>query len=140
MAGNKTRPGDASVEAFIAAVADRGRRDDCRSLVRLMSEVSGCEPRMWGSMVGFGQYHYRYESGREGDFFITGFAPRKSALTIYIMPGLAAYAAQLENLGPHRTGKSCLYLKSLEAVDLWVLREIVSDSVATMRSRYSCAP
>jgi hypothetical protein len=140
VAGNKTQPTDASVADFIASVTDGGRREECRSLLRMMGEITGCKARMWGSMIGFGQYHYRYASGREGDFFITGFAPRKSALTIYIMPGLAAYEAQLEALGPHRTGKSCLYLKRLDTVDLAVLREIIRDSVETMRSRYTCSP
>ena len=140
MGGNKTRPSDASVESFIDSVADERRREDCRALVRMMSDISGCRPRIWGSMIGFGQYHYRYASGREGDFFITGFAPRQSALTVYVMSGLAGQAARLETLGPHRTGKSCLYLKSLDTVDTGVLREIIRDSVATMRSRHPCSP
>ena len=94
---------------------------------------------MWGdSLVGFGQYHYRYASGREGDFFLTGFSPRKSALAVYIMRGCARYEAPMQRMGPHRTGKSCLYLKSLETVDRDILEDIIQDSVAYMREKYDC--
>ena len=139
MAGNKTVETDSSVEAFITAVADDTRRNDSWELVDMMRSITGCEQKMWGSsMVGFGRYHYRYASGREGDFFLTGFSPRKTALTVYVMPGLDRYAEQLERLGPHKTGKSCLYLKSLDAVDRGVLEEIVTDSVHYMREKYEC--
>lgn len=95
---------------------------------------------MWGpSIVGFGEYHYKYESGREGDFLITGFSPRKSALTIYIMPGFARYEALMAKLGKHRTGKSCLYINRLDDVDLSVLEELVTRSVEYMTEKYGVA-
>ena len=86
--------------------------------------------------MGFGRYHYQYDSGREGDFFITGFSPRKTALTVYIMPGFDRYEERLQRLGPHKTGKSCLYLKNLDAIDRDVLEEIIRDSVSAMRKKY----
>jgi hypothetical protein len=139
MAQNKTRPTIADVGAFIDAIEDQRKRGDCRVLVAMMREICGCEPTMWGdSIVGFGRYQYRYKSGRAGEFFVTGFAPRSSALTIYVMPGFESLGAQLEKLGPHRTGKSCLYLKNLDAVDLAVLRELLTDAVDIMRQRYEC--
>jgi len=139
MAKNKTVETDASVDAFIEAVENNSRRSDSRDLIVLMQTITGHEPRMWGpSMVGFGSYHYRYASGREGDFFITGFSPRKTALSVYVMPGLERYEKQLARLGPHKTGKSCLYLKNLDTVDRDVLKEIISDSVRVMREKYEC--
>lgn len=139
MASNKTVPTDDLVEKFLNAVPDERKRRDSWSLVDLMKAITGEEPKMWGSsLVGFGQYHYRYASGREGDFFLTGFSPRKSALTVYIIPGFARYADSLQRIGPHKTGKSCLYLKSLETVDRDILEEIIRDSVAYMRKKYDC--
>lgn len=140
MSQNKTVPSNASVQAFVAAVDNEQRRRDTRELIALMREITGEEGRMWGSsLVGFGSYHYRYASGREGDFFLTGLSPRKTALAVYIMPGFGRYQAQLQRLGPHKTGRSCLYLKSLDAVDRNVLAEIIRDSVAHMREKYECA-
>ena len=137
MAKNKTGVSAKSVEDFIDAVSDGQKRQDCRDMIALMRDVTGHQPKMWGSsMVGFGSYHYRYESGREGDMFLTGFSPRKSAFTIYIMPGFERYQALMEQLGPHRTGKSCLYVKNLEVIDRDVLKEIIRDSVARMREKY----
>ncbi len=134
---NKTVPTSASVDDFIAAVADARRAADCRALVAMMREATGEAPRMWGaSIVGFGQYHYVYESGREGDACVVGFSPRKNDLTIYIVPGFAAYADLLARLGRHKTAKVCLYLKRLDDVDRGVLRELVCRSVADMRARY----
>lgn len=137
MSANKTVANDASVVAFLDSVEDERKRADSHEMIELMRTITGDEPRLWGgSMVGFGSYHYRYDSGREGDFFVTGFSPRKSAFSVYIMPGFDGYAEQLKRLGPHRTGKSCLYLKNLEAVDREVLAEIIADSVRVMRERY----
>ena len=139
MASNKTTPTGQPVGKFLNAVPDERKRADSWSLVELMEAVTGEEPRMWGSgLVGFGQYHYRYASGREGDFFLTGFSPRKSALAVYIMPGCARYEEQLQRMGPHKTGKSCLYLKSLDAVDRDILEDIIRDAVAYMREHYDC--
>jgi len=137
MANNKTAVTATPVEDFIDGVSDRRKRQDSMDMIALMRDVTGHEPKMWGSsLVGFGSYHYRYESGREGDMFLTGFSPRKSAFTIYIMPGFERYQALMKQLGPHRTGKSCLYVKNLEAIDRGVLEEIVRDSVARMREKY----
>ncbi len=140
MSSNKTIETDASVENFINAVDNEQKRKDSWDLVALMSKITGAPAKMWGtSIVGFGQYHYKYESGREGDMCITGFSPRKSALSVYIMPGFAAYQEHLNRLGPHKLGKSCLYLKNLDVVDRDVLEEIVGDSVQVMRGRYECS-
>ena len=130
MAENKTKPEATDVAAFLAAV-DPQRRDDARAVCALMAEVSGERPTMWGtSIVGFGQHHYRYESGREGDTFLVGFSPRKQNLTLYIIDGFARHGALLAALGPHKLGKSCLYLKSLQGIDLDALRAIVADALA----------
>ena len=137
MSSNKTVETDASVENFINAVDNEQKRQDSWDLVALMSKITGAPAKMWGkSLVGFGQYHYKYASGREGDFFLTGFSPRKTALTIYVMPGFADYEKQMARLGPHKTGKSCLYLKNLDVVDREVLEEMINDSVKVMRERY----
>ena len=134
MAELKTRPSGASVEAFLQGVGDEARREDCRALLALMRRVTGAEPEMWGtSIVGFGSYHYAYASGREGDWFVTGFSPRKRDLALYIMAGFTEYDALLARLGPHQTGKSCLYVKRLADLDLEVLEALVAASVKHMR-------
>lgn len=133
----KTTQTDADPAAFVAAIADPRRRADCTILLDLMSRITGEPARMWGpSMVGFGRYHYRYESGREGDSFRTGFAPRKADLTIYIMPGYGDFGPILERLGKHRLGKSCLYLKALSDVDLAVLEELIRAGLKRMDALY----
>ena len=130
MAENKTKPTEASVEEFLSSVPDDRRRADARTLLDLMRDVTGAEPRMWGpSIIGFGDYHYRYESGREGDWFLAGFSPRKANLVVYIMSGFPRHAELMAQLGKHRTGKSCLYINKLDDVDLDVLRELVRRSV-----------
>jgi hypothetical protein len=137
MSGNKTRPTGEAVETFLSEVADPDRQADCREVARLMEDVVGEAPAMWGgSMVGFGSYHYRYESGREGDWFLTGFSPRKNDLTLYITAGFARYPELMKRLGKYRTGKSCLYLKRLADVDRDALAELVRKSVADMRARH----
>jgi hypothetical protein len=133
MAELKTQPHDGSVTDFIASVSDLQRRADCETVLNLMAEITGKEPRMWGpSMVGFGSYRYRYKSGREGEWFVAGFSPRKQALTIYIMSGFSKYDDLMSRLGTYKTGKSCLYIKQLSDVDLDVLRALISQSVAQM--------
>ena len=133
MAELKTKQTDESVTEFLNGVPDEKKRQDSFAILELMTEVTGAEPRMWGdSIVGFGSYHYRYASGREGDWFVTGFSPRKQNLTLYIMAGFDNYDQLLQNLGKHKTGKSCLYIKRLEDVDLDTLRELVSQSVQHM--------
>jgi hypothetical protein len=123
-----------SVDEFLR---DSDREDDCRALVAMMERVTGEPARMWGkSIVGFGSYHYRYESGHEGDTCLTGFSPRKSALTLYLMPDFeAATKKELEKLGKHKSGKGCLYVKRLADVDAKVLEQIVRKSVTTVRAR-----
>ena len=137
MSENKTRPTAAPVDEFIAGVAHPGRREDAAILLDLMGEITAEPARMWGpSIVGFGEYHYRYESGREGDSFLVGFSPRKANMVVYIMPGFDHYERLLDQLGKHRTGASCLYLGRLGGVDLNVLRELISASVDAMRQKY----
>lgn len=137
MAKMKTTPTEASVDAYIDAVEDAQKREDCRAVAAMMAEVTGAPARMWGSsIVGFGSYHYRYASGREGDFMETGFAARKRELTLYVMAGFSEYGDLLAKLGKHKTGKSCLYIKRLADVDVGVLREVVERSVAWIRARY----
>jgi len=134
---NKTQPTGQAVESFLAAIPDAARREDARVVDALMRDATGCAPRMWGSsIVGYGSYRYRYASGREGDWMITGFSPRKAALVLYIMPGFARFDALMAKLGRYTTGKSCLYVKRLDQVDLDVLRELVVASVAHMRDKY----
>jgi hypothetical protein len=133
----KTTPNAASVAEFIAGVA-ADRQEDCRTIIRMMSAASGAEPRMWGpSIVGFGSYHYTYESGREGDWMLIGFSPRKRDLTLYIMAGFSRYEELMTRLGKYRTGKSCLYVKQLSDVDAGVLQELMNESVRAMRARYT---
>lgn len=137
MAENKTQPTAADVHAFIDGVENEQRRDDAREVLEMMSEVSGYEPTMWGpSIVGFGKYHYKYESGREGDFMRIGFSPRKNALTLYIMPGFERFDDLMGRLGKFKTGKSCLYVKNLDDVDRDVLRELVEESLDHMKKWY----
>lgn len=137
MSQPKTVQNDSDVDTFLDAVENPRRREDGRRLLELMRKVTGEPPKMWGtSIVGYGSYHYKYESGREGDMPITGFSPRKQNLAVYIMPGFADFAELLAKLGKHKTGKSCLYLNKLDDVDLDVLTEIVLESVAVMRRRY----
>ena len=137
MSDLKTRPTASSVDAFIDAVDDEQKRADCRVVADLMTAITGAEGVMWGSsIVGFGSYHYRYASGREGDFFEAGFSPRKRALTIYVMAGFAEYEDLLAGLGKYSTGKSCLYVKRLADIDLDVLREMLIRSVAYLRAKY----
>lgn len=137
MAENKTQPTDQSVKSFIDSLDDQQKIADSWSLLELMKEVTGCEPKMWGpSIIGFDQYHYKYESGREGDWLKTGFSPRKREFSIYIMSGFKRHKELMEKLGKHRTGKSCLYVKKLEDIDMDVLKELVEESVKYMDEKY----
>lgn len=131
MSENKTQKTDASVTDFLNSIPDERKRQDGFTLLALMSEITGLEPKMWGpSMVGFGDVHYKYESGREGDMFKVGFSPRKQNLTIYITDGFANYQELLAKLGKHKTSVSCLYVNKLADIDLTVLREMVARSFA----------
>lgn len=133
MAEPKTKPTKASVEKFLNQVPDETRREDCFKVAKMMEEITGYKPQMWGpSIVGFGTYRYKYESGREGDWPITGFSPRKQDLTLYIMPGFAEHGDLMEQLGKHRTGKSCLYIKRLSDVHVPTLKKLIRESVKRM--------
>jgi hypothetical protein len=129
MAELKTKPTRASVDKFLAGI-DPKRRDDCMALRDIMQKITGDKPRMWGpSLVGFGSYHFKYASGREGDWLVTGFAPRKQNLTLYIMDGFARYDSLMKKLGKHTTGVSCLYIKRLDDVHLPTLKQLIKESV-----------
>ncbi|MBU2581030.1 MAG: DUF1801 domain-containing protein [Alphaproteobacteria bacterium] len=137
MAENKTRPTRSGVSTFIAAVENDRRQQDSKVLLEMMSRITGFKPQMWGdAIVGYGRYRYKYESGRSGEYFLTGFSPRKSAMTIYIMPGFMQYEKQLAKLGRHRHSVSCLYVARLDAIALDVLEDIIADSVERMKSIY----
>lgn len=130
----KTVPTGADVAAFVDAIADERQRDDSRTLLEVMSRATKAKPKMWGSsIVGFGSYHYKYPSGQEGDWCITGFSPRKGSLTVYILPGLHLQGERLKKLGKIKTGKSCIYIKSLADVHLPTLEAIVKQAVVDIR-------
>lgn len=129
----KTQKNDASVEDFLNSVTNEKKRVDSFAILELMREVTGEEPSMWGtSIIGFGAYKYRYASGREGEWPVVGFSPRKQNLTLYIMSGFDEYDALLSDLGKHKTGKACLYINKLDDVDQDVLRELIQQSVRHM--------
>jgi len=137
MSTTKTKPTRVSVESHIAAFANEEQRNDAQSLVALMRKVTRQEPRMWGpSIVGFGSYHYKYESGHEGDSALTGFAARGKELVVYIAPGFEDRNVLLAKLGEHRTGKVCVYIKRLANVDLKVLEKLLARSVTDTKRRY----
>ena len=137
MAENKTKPVKSSVSAFINNIEDTQKRSDVRKIAAMMRRATGKRATMWGSaIVGYGQYHYKYASGREGDFMITGYSPRKQAISVYIIPGFKPFAALLKRLGKYKTGKSCLYIRRLSDVDAAVLEELITESVRHMREKY----
>ncbi len=134
---NKTQPTPVSPRTFLSTIEPLKRRQDGLALLTLFNRVTNLKPIMWGSsIIGYGRYHYKYDSGREGDFFLTGFSPRKTALTIYILPGYRDLSSKLKKLGPHKTGKSCLYLKDLDNIDKQVLEEIIQEGLVYMRANY----
>ncbi len=135
---NKTVPTKTSPASFIKSVTDPVKRKDCQALAKMMREIVGKNAKIWGSsIVGYGQYHYKYDSGREGEMMLTGFSPRSQNLTIYVMPGFDKYQAQMKKLGKYKTGKSCLYVKKLEDVDQKVLRTLIERSVKDMKKKYN---
>jgi hypothetical protein len=138
MADNKTKPTELSVAAFVDAVPDQTQRADAKALVKLMQSATGEKPKMWGpSIIGFGSYHYTYESGREGDMPLTGFSPRKAATVLYGLMGSGESEALLAKLGKHTTGKGCLYIKKLADVDRAVLEALVVKSIAAKRALHA---
>lgn len=137
MSTNKTMPTGQGVDGFLASLSDERQRQESYVLIDLMQRVTGEKPVMWGpSIIGFGSYHYVYESGREGDSMLAGFSPRTGKFSVYIMAGFDGYPAILKRLGKYKTGKSCLYVKRLDDIDLSVLEELVGESVAYMRQQY----
>jgi Domain of unknown function (DU1801) len=132
----KTKQTKRSVEEFLNKIPDAGRREDCFTIAKLMKDITGSEPKMWGrSIVGFGSYHYKYASGREGDWPITGFSPRKQNLTLYIMAGFDGHDDLMKKLGKHSVGKSCLYIKRLSDIHLPTLKKLIRESVNYMQKR-----
>lgn len=137
MAENKTKATEVSVTAYIAALPDEGRRADAKALVKMMQSATGEKPKMWGpSIIGFGSYHYVYESGREGDMPIVGFSPRKAATVIYGMRASGDAESLLAKLGKHTTGKGCVYIKKLSDVDQKILSTLITKSAAATRARH----
>ena len=133
MAELKTKLNDQNVEDFLKGISDEKKRQDCFTLLEIMKQVTQADPKMWGSsIVGFGSYHYKYASGREDDWFLTGFSPRKQNLTLYIMAGFDLYEELLKRLGKYTTGKSCLYIKRIEDIDLPTLKTLIEQSVKHM--------
>jgi hypothetical protein len=134
MAELKTRVNDASVDAFLDAIPNDEVRKDCRAIADLMRKVAGAEPRMWGaSIVGFGSYHYKYASGREGDWMLTAFSPRKNNITLYVMPGFEGYDELMKKLGTYSCGKSCIYIKRLSDLHRPTLKKLVTASVKHLK-------
>ena len=137
MAELKTKPNAKSVDKFISDIADEKAREDCLVLRDVMQQITKTEPKMWGdSIVGFGQYRYNYPTGTEGSWFVTGFSPRKQNLTLYIMAGFDGYSELLQKLGKHKTGKSCLYIKTIDDVHMPTLKKLIQQSVASVRKTY----
>jgi hypothetical protein len=138
MTQNKTMATEASVKTYLDAIPVETRRKDCRALAKLMTEATGHPPKMWGSsIVGFGSYHYKYESGREGDSCLVGFSSRKGDISVYLLSEFPGDEELLANLGKHTRGKGCLYIRALADVDLTVLEKLVAASAAERRRRYS---
>ncbi|WP_095588315.1 DUF1801 domain-containing protein [Actibacterium ureilyticum] len=135
---NKTAPTGQDAASYLDSVAPAHRRADALALDALFRRVTGFQPRMWGaSIIGYGRYHYRYDSGREGDFLATGFAPRKANLVVYILPGYTDFSDILGRLGPHRRGKSCLYLTRLAPIDMDVLAELIRAGLDDLGQRWT---
>ena len=143
MAELKTKQNEASVDGFLKSVADERKRKDSYLLIDMMSEITGERPKMWGpSIIGFGSYHYKYESGHEGDMALAGFSPRKQSISVYLMAGAAEIESEgsgnlFENLGKYKMGKGCLYINKLEDVNLEVLKEMIESSVNFLKRKYT---
>lgn len=135
MAELETKLNDASVQAFLNVIEDEGKRTDCFRVAELMRELTGDEPKMWGaSIIGFGSVRLKYATGRELDWMLVGFSPRKANITLYITDGFAKYDELMSKLGKHKTGKSCLYVKRLADIDMGVLEELITGSIKNIRS------
>ncbi len=135
MAELKTKLNDASVTDFLNGIKDEGKRADSFEILKMMQQVTKQEPKMWGSsIVGFGNYHYKYKSGREGDWFIIGFSPRKQDLTLYVMGSFTSHTDLLKKLGKHKTGVGCLYINKLADVDVKVLKEVIKQAIKAAKT------
>ena len=138
MAENKTKMTEASVESYLSAIENEARRDDCKALAKLMTKATKQKPKMWGtSIVGFGSYHYKYASGREGDSCLTGFSSRKGDISIYLVANFPGQDKLLAKLGKHKRGKGCLYVRTLGDVDLAVLEQLVVGAVAQRKRAHA---
>ena len=138
MAGNKTKPTDASVDGYLAAITDDARRKDCEALAKLMTKATKYPPKMWGaSIVGFGSYHYKYESGREGDSCLVGFSSRKGDISVYGLNAAVDSEKLVAMLGKHKAGKGCVYIKALADVDLEVLARLVASAAAEKKRQHA---
>jgi len=137
MAENKTQKTTQPIDQYLKTI-DPKHLKDSKALIKIMAEITKEKAVMWGpSIVGFGTYHYVYDSGREGDFMLCGFSPRKAALTIYIMAGFSGYQELMGRLGKHKTGKSCLYIKSLNDIDIPTLKKLIRESIKAVKEKYS---
>lgn len=137
MADLKTKKTKASVAAFLNSIENEERRRDCKKIAKIMQDITKCKPKMWGpSIIGFDEYHYKYASGREGDFLAIGFSPRSNNITIYIMPGYQDFGPLLEKLGPHKIGKSCLYIRKLDFIHLPTLKKIIRKGYKDLKKKY----
>ena len=138
MAEPKTKPTTASVKEFLNQISDKERRDDCFTVAKIMEEITGDKPKMWGpSIVGFGTFHYKYASGREGDWPVAAFSPRKKDLTLYLTPGFERHTEMMQKLGKHSTGKSCLYIKRLSDIHLPTLKKLIKTSTREARDYWN---
>ena len=138
MKQNKTQRTDNSVSLFLDQIEPEQKRKDSHALVALMSQITAEKPKLWGtSIIGFGDYHYKYKSGREGDWFLTGFSPRKNALTVYLMCDLSHEGLNFDGLGKYKLSKGCLYFKKIEDIDFNVLTQIIKDSIKIIKKMYS---
>ena len=136
MAELKTKLNDASVEDFLNTIEDENKRKFAFSIMDMMKKVTKAEPKMWGdSIVGFGSYRYKYKSGKEGDWMLVGFSPRKLNMTVYIMSGFSKYEELLQNMGKFKTSKACLYIKKQEDIDMKILKQIVTESVKYIKNK-----
>ena len=135
MAELKTKPTGASVETFLNSIPDEGKRRDSFAILEMMKQITGAEPKMWGdAIIGFGDTHYKYATGREGDWFVAGFSPRKQDMTLYLVNGIQQFGQSLEKLGKYKTGVGCLYIKKLADVDLQVLEALLEKTVASVQA------
>ena len=137
MKQNKTQKTNESVRLFLSSVIEEQKREDSYTLLNLMGEITQAEPHLWGTSIGFGEYHYKYKTGREGDWFLVGFSPRKQALTLYLMCDLSHDGLNFTGLGKHKLGKGCLYIKRLSDINIDILKKIIKDSIRIIKEKYS---